>query len=199
MPPLTKSGGGNNKKFWVLKWKVTERVEVQMKVCFLGIGCPQSRRYRVSQQPAPSIFSVRLREQLEVRANLWHPATKQHDVNIQITPLRVIQRWEMRHSHWTTGIPSSIWLQFGSTRASSCRLHRVSHSCYEIAIENLTRPFPWLCATLSCHCPLIYGPAILPPNSSTAATHRQEQASEVAKYKKQIFHKRLMDGLSSTT
>ena len=134
-----------------------------MKVCFLGMGCPQSRRYRVSQQPAATNFSVRLREQQEVRANLWHPATKQHDVNIQITPLCVIQRWEMRHSHWTAGIPSSVWLQSGSKRASSCRLHRVSHSCYETAIENLTRPFPWLCATLSCHCPLIYGPAILPP------------------------------------
>lgn len=36
------------------------------------------------------------------------------------------------------------------------------------------------------------------PNSSTTATHRQEQASEVAAHKKQIFHKRLMDGLSPT-
>jgi hypothetical protein len=41
-------------------------------------------------------------------------------------------------------------------------------------------------------------PSPTPPTPQQQQQTGQEQASEVATYKKQIFHKRLMDGLSPT-
>ena len=187
------------KIFRVIKRKVTERVGGSNEGVLFGDGMPAVSQIQSFATTCRHKFQCTLERaaggSCESLAPSYKTTRRQHPDHTTLRNPTVrnetfsLNRWDPFLCLIAVGKQTRIFVQITQSESLMLRdSYRKSHKALPMIVRYVKlslSPNLWPCDT--------------PPNSSTAATHRQEQASEVAKYKKQIFHKRLMDGLSSTT